>query len=172
MILKWSLFLLFAPVAVSAADAAENRVTWSEFSTRMTPKCTIRMVLPDGTHIEGRPLQVKPDAIDVRISRTSNKQAHRKGDAAIPRESVSVVEVRNPRWKGKLIGTLAPIGVGAAILAAGVAANQGSDDVYGYAILGGATMGFGAPLGFFVGRAIDRRFEQFIIIPERQSAKP
>jgi hypothetical protein len=163
--------LSFLLAASSGAGLAQVRVTWSEFSTKVTPRHAIRMVMPDGTHIEGYPLQAKADALDIHVTRTSNKQAHPEGNATIPRESVSVVQMRRPRRAGKLIGALAPIGVGAAIMAAGIAGNQGSDAVYGYAVVGGLTMGLGAPAGFFVGRAVDRRFDEFVIIPEPPGAR-
>src|SRR5947209_6070170 len=127
--LKSILLLCIAAVAVNAQSTAK-RITWNEFSTQVTPRHTIRLVLPDGTHIEGKPLQVTPDSISAKVTRTSNKQAQPKGSATIPRQSVSVVEVRSPRYAGKLIGTLVPIAAGAAIAAGGFAASQGTDDIY------------------------------------------
>ncbi len=160
-----SIFLFLTTAVVAGNIPTGNRVTWSEFSAKVAPKHTIRMVLPDGTLVEGHPLQLTADAMELSITRTSNRQAHAKGRATIPRGSVSVVEVRSPRWKGKLIGALAPIGIGTAIAVGGMAANQGSDDIYVYAAAGGLTIAAGAPAGLLVGRAIDRRFERFTIIP-------
>lgn len=161
-----SLLLCLTPGAIRAAGAPRDRITWEEFQARVTPKHKIRMVLPDGSRLEGNPLVFRPDAIDMRVTRTSNKQAHPKGNSAIPRSSFSVVEVRSPRWAGKLIGTLAPIGIGAGILAAGVSSG-GETEFYTGIAAGGCTMGFGAVAGFFVGRAIDRRFETLMIVPEQ-----
>lgn len=169
--LTWILLFVLTQAALNAADAPAARITWDDFSRRVTPERTVRMVLPDGTNVEGYVLQAKPDAIDIYVTHTSNKQAHPKGNATISRESLSVVQVRSPRHIGKLIGTLAPIGVGAAIAAAGIAGNQGSDSVYGYALAGGLTIAIGAPVGFLAGRAVDRRFDQFVIIPEPHSRK-
>ena len=168
--LKWILLFTLTLAVLNAADSASNRITWGDFSMMVTPRHTIRMVLPDGTHVEGYPLQAKPDALDIYVTRTSNKQAHPKGNATISRESVSVVQVRSPRRIGKLIGTLVPVGVGVALLAAG-GTNHIEGDFYGYLAAGGATLGFGTPAGFFVGRAVDRRFDQFVIIPEPRSPK-
>ena len=161
-----SLLLWLIPVSIHAAGAPRNRITWEEFQARITPRHKIRMVLPDGSRLEGNPLVVRPDAIDMRVTRTSNKQAHPKGNTAIPRSSFSVIEVRNPRRAGKLIGALAPIGIGAGILAAGVSSG-GETEFYTGIAAGGCTMGFGAVAGFFVGRAIDRRFETLVIAPEQ-----
>lgn len=158
---KWIVLLSVAPVLLRAADPGPPRVTWAEFSGMMTPKHTVRMVLPDGTHVQGKVLRANSEGLEIRIRSTSNPQVHPKGEATIPRESLSVVDVRSPRSKGKLIGTLVPIGVGAGILAAGV--GDGGDEVYVYLVAGGTTMGFGGVAGFFIGRAVDRRFQRFVI---------
>ena len=139
-----------------------NRITWEEFRAQITPRHKIRMLLPDGSHVEGYPLVIRPDAVDMRVTRTSNKQAHPRGETAIPRSSFSAVEVRKPRRAGKVIGTLAPIGIGAGILAAGLTSSDETVFYSGIAA-GGCTMGFGAVAGFSVGRA----FETLVIIPEK-----
>jgi hypothetical protein len=160
------LLLWLTPASIHAAGVPQNRVTWEEFQARITPRHKIRMVLPDGSRVEGNPLAVRPDAIDMRVTGTSNKQAHPQGNTAIPRSSFSVVDVRGPRWAGKLIGTLVPVGIGAGILAAGVSSG-GETEFYAGIAAGGCTMGFGAVAGFFLGRAIDRRFETLAIVPEQ-----
>ena len=76
-----------------------------------------------------------------------------------------MVQVRSPRWAGKLIGTLVPIGIGAGILVAGVSSG-GETEFYTGIAAGGFTMGLGGVAGFFIGRAIDRRFETLMIVPE------
>lgn len=161
-----SLLLWMTPVSGLAAMPSGNRISWDEFRAQITPRHKIRMLLPDGAHVEGYPLAIRPDAVDLRVTRTSNKQAHPKGESRIPRSSFSVVEVRKPRRAGKGIGTLAPIGIGAGILAAGL---MSSDDTtfYNGVVTGSCTMGFGGVAGFFVGRAIDRRFETVVILPEK-----
>jgi hypothetical protein len=167
-VLHRTVLLSFLLAALSHSGSAQVRLTWAEFSTKVMPTHNIRMVLPDGTHVEGYPLVAKPDGLDLHLTRTSNRQAHPKGNTTIPRSSVSVVEMRRSRWKGKLIGTLVPLAAGIAIMAAG--RNKG-DDVYGYIAVGGLTVGFGTPVGFLAGRAVDRRFDQFVIIPELPGAR-
>ncbi|MBL8293263.1 MAG: hypothetical protein JNN08_15555 [Bryobacterales bacterium] len=140
------------------------RLTWDAFGAQARPGCSIRMVLPDGVQIEGHLVSFRPEAMDLSVYKTSNKQAHPKGFITIPRKNVSVLEMRARRYKGRLIGTLVPIGLGGAMLAGGLTQ---SDEGILYSMLaaGGLTMGAGAPSGYFVGRAIDRRFESFLIVP-------
>lgn len=169
LFLQRTALLSFLLAAVCDAGWAQQRITWAEFSTKATPVNKIRMVLPDGTHVEGYTLTAKPDGLDFNVTRTSNRQAHPKGKATIPRASVSAVDMRPPRWKGRLIGTLVPIAAGVAMFAAASGAEEGP--FYGYVIAGGLALGAGTPAGFLMGWAVDRRFYQFIIIPEPPGAK-
>jgi hypothetical protein len=107
--------------------------------------CSVRIVLPDGAELEGRPTSFRPEAMDLHVYRSSNRQAHPKGSLTLPRQTVTVVGIRprTLRWKGRAIGTLLPIGVGA---------------------------GVGAPAGYFIGRASDRRFVPFAILPPEPGA--
>lgn len=141
------------------------RLTWDAFGAQAArPGCSIRMVLPDGMQIEGRLVSFRAEAMELSVYKTSNKQAHPKGLINIPRKNVSVVEIRAKRHKGRLIGTLVPIGLGAAMLAGGLAQSD-EGILYTMVAAGGLAMGAGAPTGYFIGRAIDRRFEQFVIVP-------
>ena len=146
---------------VEGAGIAQKRVTWSDFSSRMTERHTIRMVLPDSTAVEGRPMEMRSDGMDIRITKTSNRQAQPKGLATIARDAVSVVQVRTPRSRGKWIGTLVPLGVGITVVAASIGRG---DETYKLLAAGGLTMSGGSVGGFLVGRAVDRRFEQFVIV--------
>lgn len=156
--------ILLAAAALAGLGNAQQRMSWSDFSTRMTPHHTLRIALPDGAVVEFHPLLVKPDGIDARITKTSDRRTHAKGTALIPSSAISMVEVRSPRWRGKLIGTLAPIAAGAAL--AGASYGRG-DDTYVRLIAGGLTMAGGGVGGFFIGRALDRRFERIVITGQR-----
>jgi hypothetical protein len=163
---SWFLELSFASLLASSLHAEPlARLTWDAFGAQAArPGSAIRMVLPDGTQIEGRLVSYRPEAMDLSVYRTSNKQAHPKGLVTIPRKDVSVVEIRARRHKGRLIGTLVPLGLGAAMLAGGQA--QSDEGIFYGTLAGGALiMGVGTPIGYFAGRAIDRRFEQFLIVP-------
>ncbi len=119
---SWFPTLFCASLLASSLHAEPPaRLTWDAFGAQATrPGCSIRMVLPDGTQIEGRLVSFRPEAVDLSVYKTSNKQAHPKGLITIPRKNVSVVEIRAKRRKGRLIGTLVPIGLGAAMLAGGL----------------------------------------------------
>ena len=82
---------------------------------------------------------------------------------------MTLVEIRARRWKGRLIGTLVPIGLGAGMVG-GALARSVEGPLYELLAAGGLTAGLGGPGGYFIGRAFDRRFEQFVIVPEEKQA--
>jgi hypothetical protein len=81
------------------ARPTQLRRTWDDLS-RMIPGMDIRLILPDGTLIRGRALEVRPDALVVDVRRTSNPQLHAKGRAEIPRPDVSTIELFSRRVPG------------------------------------------------------------------------
>ena len=167
----WIPALLCGACLLPATAAAESpkQLTWDAFAARLDVGSAIRIVLPDGTLIEGKPGVFRPEALDLRVYKTSNRRAHPKGLTTIPRETVTVVEIRARRWKGRLIGTLVPVGLGAGMVGGGLSQSL-EGPLYGLLAAGGLTMGLGGPGGYFIGRAFDRRFEQFVIVPEEKPA--
>ena len=69
---------------------------WSELDPVITAQ-KIALALPDGTRIKGRVLEVRPDSLLMQIRHTSNKKAHPKGLASVPRASVTEIEVTERR---------------------------------------------------------------------------
>ncbi len=166
--MKSSVFLPYFVFASALFAAAPKSRTWGELAQEVRPEWTVRVVLPDGSVVEGKPARFEPESLSMRITHTSNKSLHPKGDIAIPREQVKVVGIRKNRHKGRLMGTLIPAAAG---VAAGIAVSAGSDDfiipseAFG-AGFGAAVALVGGTAGYFIGRAFDRRFETVSIAPE------
>jgi hypothetical protein len=76
-----------------------QRSTWDELS-RTIPGMTMRLMLPDGTVIEGRALEVRPDELVIDVRRTSNPRRHARGRTGIPRSDVSAIELVLRRQAG------------------------------------------------------------------------
>ena len=164
--------LALAPVLNAAQPTA---MSWSDLALSTRPDWTIRVVLPDGTAVEGKPARFEPDALLMRVVRTSNKSLHPEGEISIPRAQIKVVEIRKSRHKGRRIGALVPvaagIGLGVALaasatsgnectelgaIACSIAAGYGAGIGLGVAVVGGTA-------GYFIGRSSDRRFEPFTV---------
>lgn len=157
--------LALAPLLIAAPPAT---LSWGELAQLARPDWTIRVTLPDGTTVEGMPAQFEPDALSMRIVRTSNKSLHPRGEISIPRAQVKVVGIRKNRNKGRLIGTLIPVAAGIAVMGAGLA--MGNDEKCFIICTGPVVVGAGAftaaaggTAGYFIGRSVDRRFETVTI---------
>ncbi len=155
----------------SAASDRPVQVTWDAFGAYVNGRSSIRMMLSDGTLIEGHPVLFRPEALEIAVYKTSNHQLHSKSRMTVPRENVSVVDIRKNRKRGRLIGTLVPFGIGAGLLA-GATARSIESPIYGPLVAGGLTMVVGTPVGYLIGRASDRRFERFIVIPKAERDNP
>jgi hypothetical protein len=164
-----------APVAVltlllssAPSPAADNivRVRWGELSAHVVGR-KISTVLTDGASVEGRVTAVQPEALALRVTKTSDPRRFSK-DAQLPRSSLTVVQVRRDGWKWKVI---API-VGVIGLAVAGGAIGGHIDSDGFIISNGAAIGVvvgaavGATAGYFIGRAADHHTRTVEIIRE------
>lgn len=157
--------LALAPLLFAGQPSAQS---WGDLAQTVQPDWTIRVVLPDGTAVEGKPARFEPEALTMRVVHTSNKSLHPKGDISIPRAHVKVVEIRTNRHKGRLLGTLIPVGAGIGI-GVGMAASANSKDFfYGLEAAMGVGIGLGVAAiggtaGYFIGRSADRRFERVTV---------
>jgi hypothetical protein len=94
-----TLVLLTASTQTLLARPTQLRSTWDDLA-RLIPGMDIRLVLPDGTQIRGRALQVRPDALAIDVRRSSNELLHAKGRTEIPRADVSTIELFSRRLPG------------------------------------------------------------------------
>ena len=81
------------PEAIKATPA---RLTWSELAPVVVDR-KVGTTLPDGTRIEGQALAVRPDALVMDITKTSDRKAHPKGQTEIPRSSLMELGVIKDR---------------------------------------------------------------------------
>jgi hypothetical protein len=89
--------LLPALLAVSTrpllAAEPEVRARWEELPALVEGR-DVEMVLRNGVYVRGRAGEATPDALQVRVRKTSDPEVIPKGPTAIPREQVSVLTVR------------------------------------------------------------------------------
>ena len=88
-----------------AANPMELSVRWGELEPTVAGK-HVGMVLPNGAHIEGRALVVQPEALIIKITKTSDRKVQPKGEASVPRSAVSVLQVMNYSVRWRIIGTI------------------------------------------------------------------
>jgi len=141
------------------AASDQIQVSWSELPGLIVGK-EISLVLPDTTHVQGMALAVHADALILDVEKTSDSRSHPKGQASIPRSSVSVIERKERNAKiGAMVGSLVG-GLGGAALGGRAAWSSGSrcgPGTCGTAVVVGvlAGGGGGGVLGYFAGRHFD-----------------
>lgn len=126
----------------------------------------LEMVLPSGTEIQGKLLEVGPQALTMNVTKTSNSKELAKGRASVPRASVSTIHARKCGAKWRVV---LGIGVPAGLLgAAGAAINAQSPTVKGPEAAG-VILGIGAGsavAGYFTGRQLDCHVTDIVVIAE------
>ena len=87
------------------------RLRWNELESAIAGE-QVRMVLPGGARIEGRALAVQPEALLIRITKTSDRKLQSKGEASVPRSAVSVLQLVKTGNRWRAVGTTVGSGIG------------------------------------------------------------
>ena len=154
-------FLCWNSQSAWAGTVAERQVSWEGLSVVVGQQ--VRVVMPDGTLIQGKATELQPDGLAVIIRRTSNQTAYPKGRFLLPRATLHAVDVIQ---RSAIVGRAAGLAVGAGLgfLAARGAINARKSSP-GLAVAFGG-LAAGLPLtGYFLGRAADRRVTTYMIGP-------
>ncbi|MCX6619719.1 MAG: hypothetical protein NTY38_01295 [Acidobacteria bacterium] len=83
---------LFAATTCCAGEPRQLSLRWSELGERAGGS-KVAVVLPDATRIEGRVMQVEPEGLRLKVSKTSDRKTHPKGPSLIPRASITFLRV-------------------------------------------------------------------------------
>ena len=124
----------------------------------------IRIVMPDGTRIEGKATELEADALAVQVGKTTNENAYPKGRLLVPRATLKSFDIGNSthRWRviGTAMGYTGGIAVGAlmGLAASGIGARDGVAAGVAIAGVGGVTVA-----GYYWGRQVDRRVTTYVV---------
>ena len=156
---KSSVALLMSSMLIgqSAAMAASRPIElkWDELGSHIQGR-EIDLVLPDATALKGEVEALRDDALVLNVKNTSNSKAHPKGNAVIPRASVTLISMRDSpgRWGrciGVTLGTLCGMALGTYIAAEHIH-SVGTGVSTSAAIAEAGTVA-----GYFIGKSADRR---------------
>lgn len=160
-----TLLVAIALVGQSTGMAAPRplELQWRELSSTIRGQ-TIQFTLPAGVTLSGDVIVVREEALVVNVRRTSDPKAYPKGNATIPRTSVTVLSMKESdgRWGRKIgsrLGTLSGVLAGAYV----VAKTEPSGGA-GLAIFGAITAA-GMLGGYFIGRSADTRVTLIRVVP-------
>lgn len=91
------------PVSFREARGRATRRSWDELRREVQSYWTLRIVLPDGTALEGTSASLMPDRLTMRVEKTTDKELHPKGVILIPREQVNELEIRTNQPIGRAV---------------------------------------------------------------------
>jgi len=155
--------VLLACQSMAMAESGAIELKWSELSFHIQGR-DIELALPDGTSLKGEVEAVREDALVLNVKKTSAAAPHPKGNAVIPRDSVSTLLVKESRGKwGRKIGVALGSITGATLggYAAATNADSSAAGLSTFLVITGA----GTLAGYFLGKSADRRVTHIRIIP-------
>jgi hypothetical protein len=168
MMRKWVLLstalLWLGGGCAGAAEPLQLQLKWGELWPRITDK-KVALVLPDGTHVEGKVLAVEPEGLRLNVKKSSNRAVQPKGKHLIARQAISLLRVTEYRKIGRLLGTVGAVGVAAGIVAASsIDVYEGPLVIIVPAVVAGGIAG-SAVGGYYAGKAFDKRVTEIRIVP-------
>jgi hypothetical protein len=160
-----ALVVAFALAGQSTGMAAPGplELKWSELSSTIGGR-TVKLTLPEGATVSGEVIVIREESLVINVRKTSDPKAYPKGNATIPRTSVTVLRMieSNGHWGRKIgsrLGTLSGVLAGAYV----VAKTEPSGGA-GLAIFGAITAA-GMLGGYFIGRSADARATLIRVVP-------
>jgi len=146
-----------------AGEPQQIQLRWEELNSRILKK-NAAFVTPDGTRLEGKVRGVELTGLDMEIMKSSNRKAHPTGKQRIPRDSLSVLRVTEYGKKGRLLGTLAAVGIACGVVAAQqIEVYEGPFVIIIPAIVA-AGIGGTAMAGYYTGKAYDKKVIEISIV--------
>jgi len=151
-----------APRAGAAAKE-QRQIKWEGLSALVGQK--VRVVMPDGSQIEGKATKLEADALAVEIGKTSNKMAYPKGPFLVPRATLKTLDVSHRTKQWRIICTAAGGALGLLfgtklVLGSNLFAKQPHQGEELAALVIGMPV-----LGYALGNAADRRTITYVIAP-------
>src|ERR1700746_1472338 len=103
--------LLFsAPIFAGSAD--QRQIAWSDLP--MVFNKNIRIVMPDGTQIDGQATALEIDALAVKVTKTTNAKEYPKGRLLVPRATLQAFDLPHTTYYWRMVGVFVGV-VGGAV---------------------------------------------------------
>ena len=145
-----------------AAQARPLELRWNELSQIILNQ-TVELNVPEGATIKGEVASVRDDSLVLDVKKTSDPKAFPKGNASIPKASVTLIKVLRSRgnW-GRNLGTT--VGVLSGVVIGGYTAGTIADSAgTGIPLFLGLASAISI-IGYYLGKAIDRNVTTIRIV--------
>jgi len=156
---------------LAAAEREVVRTDWSGFQTQVSARALngrqARITLTGGQRIYTAVLRIADTGIVLRATSETRKWDTGQHEASIPKSQIASVRFSGRTGKGRLIGTLAGFGGGAAI-GASIAVSSDVSEGPGIILIpaiGAAVALAGGLVGYLIGNAADRPRPEFLFSP-------
>jgi hypothetical protein len=145
----------------SLAESKPMELRWNELAPLIVGH-RVEVILTEGPKVRGEIIAVREDALVLDV--TSRVKGYEKGNASLPRTSISLVKVERTRgsW-GRTMGTVVGVMSGVVLGSYVVAKTSGPFGAAVPVFLGTASAVSIA--GYFTGREIDRRATLIRVMP-------
>jgi hypothetical protein len=155
----------------SLAAEPEVRARWEDLPALVEGR-DVEMVLRNGVYVRGRAGEVTPNALRVRVKKTSDPAVIPKGPTPIPREEVSVLTVRWRKGSARVLMTLG-MGAGTYYLLALPFGVDGDAMIDALGSAGAAaTYGGFYVAGYMIGRMIDAKRMRVVVVSAPPTCAP
>lgn len=158
------LLLLCAAAAVPAvARTSHIEVKWNELSPLILGH-TVTIVLPAGATVSGEAVAVRDDALMLEVRRTSDSRIQPKGQASIPRSSVTTLQISETKAVGgRVLGVVLGLLIG---MVGGGEIAAHADQREGPAVATFTAVAVtGAVGGYYLGKSVDRHTTMIRVVP-------
>jgi hypothetical protein len=155
--------IMLAGQSMAMAESRPIELKWSELGSHISGR-DIELALPDGTSLNGEVEAVREDALVLNVKKTSDPTAHPKGNAVIPKSSVSTLALKELRGKwGRRVGVSLGSITGATLggYVAIMNADSSAVGLSTFLVITGA----GTVAGYFLGKSADSRVKHIRVVP-------
>jgi hypothetical protein len=158
--------MLLVADPVQGAKRAEIRVNWDELrqevSRRGLAGRKVKVVVPGEGEVKTKLVRIEEDELVVKANKSTGQWVSAKGEARIPRSSVTALRFSGRQGRGRSIVAAAGLGAGAAI---GVGSLLRTSIGGGKAALGiASSIAVWTVVGYFIGRTRDKPIPEFRIV--------
>jgi hypothetical protein len=167
-------FIGFGALMVLSWAQIAQAETRTELTWRGLPAVIgkdVRVVMPDGSVIQGLATAVEPGALVLQVRKTNRGPNYAKGSLPVPRASLKTLQVADSRIRGRVIGVGLGAGLGVvAILGAAITASGdgflGPSEPKKGRAAGFAAIAVALPVGgYFLGKKADTQWKTIAIVP-------